>query len=548
MKNLSKFMALILATVLMLSLSACGASETVQAVSDSSAENAAKGTAVEAGEEKAEKGPSSITIGSIDGVVISCDPINYTGAGFSYPLSYLCYDALFYVDPQTNEMTSDILADWHYAENDNTTLYLTLKDNVSFSNGDKMDGEDVLYSLYLVSVGGRMTTYFEPIDFDASEVGEDGLTITLKYKYEYGPGIKNLKTWIVNKDFIESNGGVDSFDWYDPGLVCGSGAYKLTDFVTDISMTFEKREDWWNAENAREDFCSVDRVEVLDYSDASTMIVDFENGVIDLALDITKDDVNRIDDGGMIGEYGIINANDVVIIGMDKENNEYLANADFRAALCYSLDTEAIAKNVYGKLAVPATSTLASTLPCYVEGNAYEYDLELAKEYMGKSGFSDVTLKCVCVNASVQSQLMEIVQNYWAAIGVTLDLQIVDQATAIPMWIEPGNSDVMRMADSSGSMALEPTKSYSAFQADTIFSPCRRTDVEIVELMDEGLYNVDESIRNAAYAELQTYFHDHYELIPICEWCSAYCYNPETIASCVLTSCYEPDVRFIAAK
>lgn len=546
MKKLSNLIALLLALCMVFALCACGKSETT---AEESAKNTSVASTEDAQDAPKEEGPTSITVGSVsNSAVVSLDPINYTGVGFSYPLSYLCYDALFYVDPETNEMTSDILADWHYEEGDYTTLYLTLKDNVTFSNGDKMDGEDILYSLYLVSIGGRMTTYFEPIDFDASKTSEDGLTVTLKYKYEYGPGIKNLKTWIVNKDFIESNGGADNFDWYDPSLVCGSGAYALTDFVTDISMKFELRDDWWNAENERPGFCSVDEIEVLKYSDASTMIIDFENGVIDLALDIAKDDINRIDDGGMIGEYNIINANDVVIIGMDKENNEYLANADFRAALCYSLDIAAIAQNVYGKLAIPATSTLASTLACYVGDNAYEYDLDLAKEYMEKSGFSDVTLKCVCTNASVQSQLMEIVQNYWAAIGVTLDLQIVDQATAIPLWIEPGNSDVMRMADSSGSMALEPTKSYSAFQADTIFTPCRRTDAEIVELMDEGLYNVDESIRNAAYAELQTYFHDNYELIPICEWCSAYCYNPETITSCVLTSCYEPDIRFIEAK
>jgi ABC-type transport system substrate-binding protein len=64
------------------------------------------------------------------------------GFGSIHPVAR--FDFLWYTDPDTKEVYSNVLSDWYYE--DEYTFVTCLKEGVTFSNGEVATSDDVLYS------------------------------------------------------------------------------------------------------------------------------------------------------------------------------------------------------------------------------------------------------------------------------------------------------------------------------------------------------------------------------------------------------------------
>lgn len=491
---------------------------------------------------------SSLTIGSTNEEwIVGLDPNGANAVSLSYGFSFLCYDQLVYWDPVKDELASDILADWYYAEGDNQTLYLILKDNIYFANGEQMTGEDILFSLQILAGTFNFGEYYEAIDFENSYIEDDGLTVVLKYSRPFAPGVKGfINCWIEDKSWIEEHGGMDSFDFYDPALVNGSGPYELVDFVKDTSMTLRYRPDWWMAEDRSDGFCEADEIKLVQYSDATTMMIDYENGVLDVALHgLTDSDIQRFESGKTEGAYKIVNTNSNALIVLDPESEE-LSDLRVRQAICHAIDCDAISQAVFGTMASHADSVFSSGTTGYMGENAYPYDPDKAIALLEEAGVSDLQLKMVCVSADDEVQIGEMVQACLANVGITMELQILDMDTAVENWMDPSTSGQLQQFKSAGGNVLrDPVYVTSAYLPTSIFSILSRASGEIADLISAGLNTIDESERTKVYQELQGAFYENAEIIPLCEWNSAFCYNPDVIADMHLDSTYSPNLRWI---
>ena len=563
MKKLSKTLALLLAVIMVLGLCACGVSEETAAkleaietsladieetVSGMTSGQTASAPAESADDETAAPAQGSVidelTIGAYSNYAVSgLDATFVNTSNCAYMLFNLCFDQMFYVDPETNEMVSDIFESWEYSE-DNLRLTLQLKDGIYFSNGTQMTGDDILYTISQWQQT-RKKTYYTCINLDESSVSEDGLTIELVYNFEYGPGIKKLQLWVISKDFYEGLGDLSTVDWFDKANVCGSGPYALTDYVQDTSAVVELRDDYWNdASNY-----SVKKFVINRYTDQTTMFIDFENQIIDVAVNLASSDATRLNDGEVeFGALGLIESNAVTMICLN-ESNEYFQDPVVREAICHAIDTETVARQVLGIYGTAAQSTLSVNMPAFQEGCAYTYDPEYAKQLLTDAGYEEgeITVHYVCSSDSEQAALAEFFQGYLNNIGITVEIETVDEATMKQM-LAAGESDIQRQTATEGTPELEPYECYSAFPVGGTFPAVVISDENINELLNGAYQTGDEQTRIDLYKQAQTAIYESYWVVPMYEWKAGYAYNTELIDSVPLVSSVRPDFRFITTK
>lgn len=536
--TLRRIASLALCAVLVFALTACGGDTPTDSPAPGSSAPAASTPAGNEGEVQTN---ASIAVGSTAPQFLGhFDASQYFSTECSTAAAYLVYDQLFSID-ETGVWYSDILSDYYWSEDVDNQLVMVLKDNIYFSNGDQMTMEDVLWSMQRFSQSPRGATNFTVVDFEASTISEDGLTLYLQYTQPYGPWQSGLNEFIMNKDFVEALG--EDADWFSPDSVCGSGPYTIKESITDISISFEKRADWWMADEAG-DTASVQELTVYAYKDSTTMIADYMNGVIDVAINLTASDCEEIGADPSLGTYVPVSSCASAVIVLSPQN-EILQNAKLREAICLGTDAAAIADMAWGVLATPSTSTLNESNPYYVAGHSYSYDPETAKQLVAESGVTDPTLTFVINTAAASNTIAEAFQYYMQEIGVTVEIKPYDQATAVAdYWTKPGGTDLFINAAAIATASNEAADVYTFYRAGFAYQCTAQTDSVITDLLDAGRNTTDEAERARIYSDVQDYFYENFSMIPVGQWSTAYAYN-NRIGTCAIPITGSPSLRYI---
>ena len=496
-----------------------------------------------AGEESVE-----IAIGSTDGKFIGhFDPTGGFSNDYGSGGLYLVYERVFYTDPDTREFTSNILSDYYMTE-DNVAV-LTVKDGVTFSrSGNQLLASDLLYSFRRSTIPAQAAGNWEKYtDLDAAYVSDDNKTLYVPFKMECGPWQTIIGAWVLEEAWIQENGG-DDFDFFDPLLANGLGAYVPTELVVGTSATFERVKDWWgNEEYGGTDFCYADKITNYMYSDETTMMVNFENGVLDIVLRISANSMEYVMNNPSVGTAQEISSNTVATIVMDYDvdGNPIFENENLRKAICYGTPAEALGELAYGVLYHEPVSYLATTTPFVVEGYTYEYDPELAQSYMDESGLSDVHLKWVSNSGSAATTIAEAFQAYMSMLGITVDLEVYDILTCIQTWSEPGGTDFKMACEQNACVSGDPYDQV-VYYSNTYNLHCSNRQWEDYNALIEGAtYSFDQDVRADYYAQWQEYLYGTYSVIPVCEWSLGLAYG-ENVAGTRLVDVSTPDLRFIS--
>lgn len=537
---MKRILALLLALCMVLALCACGKTETA---GTETTETATKETAAaDTAETVADKAASSSFDGTLR-VGVSDSLGNFlkgSAMGENYLGNFLVYDCIFYHDTETKEVYSDILEDFYYE--DDTTFVMKLKDNVTFSNGEKATAEDILFSFTNYAERGAMTaSIFATVDPEASYC-EDELTAVVKFTQPWGPGVYTVDPPLFDKSWCEEVGW-DSELWMNDPV--GSGPYKVTSYVTDSSITLELRDDYWGDETMYNP--NIKKITINYYPEISTMFIDLQNKAIDLALNIAESDYAR----GMNGIEGIkvdrISTFEVEFLCMDIKN-QYLQNEDLRKAIAYGVDWNVVADAGFGSLCDPATSIINSNSPLYKAEPGYSYDLDKAKEYLKASGYEGqaLTFKFVAMADADQQNMAEAFQYYMSELGLTVNVEFYDFGTALQTWLQEGGTDFNFQESATGSPSAESYISLNALMTGYgAFPICTIDDDEFNEIANRLMGTVDADERKEIAGELQDYAYEHALVIPMLEGYYAYGYNSDIIESCDFDSAIAANLRLV---
>ena len=530
---MKKMLALLLALAMMISLlAACGSSSTDDEEDTSSDTETTEETeeaddAEDAEEETSEEEErySSVNIGTLSSMAVGhFDGIGLLSDNYCQPANYLVYDVLFYINEE-GVQTSDILESWTWDDSvgDNGGIILVLKDYVYFANGDQMDAYDIVWSLNRSSQVARTATNMARFLLDEATVSDDGFTLTIPMTEAYSEWQVLVSGLVImDGDYIDANGG-DDYDYTDITLVNGSGPYSVVAYEEDISVTFEKRDDWWMEDEA-DGLATVQTITVTAYSDSNTMMIDYENGVIDAAIDLTYSDYDYVEADSSLGTAVKVNTNCVVNLVMDAEGNEYLQDETLRKAIAYGMDGTALGTLAYGSLSEEATGFVVSSNSYYVEGYTYDYDPEYAAELVEESSYDGEEILLVTTSGT-NATIAEAFQAQMAEIGINITVEIYDAATCVVMWLEEGSTgflfDHTSNANSSNSFNTE----YLNVRATVDFPCYMKTDETWNDLLDSAMATTDADEIADLYAQFQEYAYEVCYVAPICIRYSAYAYG-----------------------
>lgn len=528
---MKKYLALLLALAMMLSLAACGSKPAEETEAPAAEAPAAEAPAAEAPAAPAGEVSTAVTIGVVD---THYPAYPSSAMDDDFVCSGMVYDKLFEVDDNTGEYVSYILESYEWT--DDVTLVMTVKDGIYFSDGKQMTAEDVLFSLQNYILQGETTDkyqYYSNIDFDASTVSEDGMTVSLVWKAPYGPALRTLNCPVMQKDFTEAHAS-DEMVWFTGPV--GSGPYMITDMVQDSYVTFTLREDYWDTSR------SFDATEITlkFYTDESAMYMDYQAGNLDVIYNVGATTVESVQTAGDQGTVQFYPDNDVVYIQLN-EDDEVLSDPKVRQAIAHALDMQYITDVAYGALGTLATSHFPTTFDAYVENAGYEYNPELSVQLLEEAGYKsgDIVLNWISPNLPPEPQIGEAIQALLSQVGITVNVQTYELATALGYHLS-GETDISCQHTMGGNPTEEPDNTLSAFYEGGAFASFSISSPEYNSYYYAGLNNVDEDVRWENYKKLDQWLWDNYMALPVCEVMKAVVYNDRIESfnqSALLRSC-----------
>lgn len=541
-RNLSLLLAL---CMLLLLLAGCGAEPTEVSSETASAAQSEETDITEvsvvadeadAFERKTE--PGTLTIGTTQAAVQQLDPANVS----SVPGIFLEYDTLVTLDRETGEILPCLATKWQY--DDENTLHMWLREDVDFHNGEHMTAEDVFFTLQrIINSGSRTASSFDVYDWDQCEIIND-YEFILVTKQPTGNVLNFLSTFyasILCKSHVEAVGDEGFWDNVD-----GTGPFKLTQNNSGDRQIFTKNLDYWG------ELPNFDTVTICQYSESTTMMIDYENGQLDAIYEMSESDVERIINGEV--EHTNLDivpqVREYILVMYDLHPD--LSKKEVREAIAYALDIDAITEVAFGVLGKPATSHLATGIKYRIETPDWGYDPDQARQLLADAGYSDgdIQLKLITVAAGNYPKIVETIQAMLGDVGIDVTVETYDQPTAIAMMRGINNDGVpecdMGIYDMS-IVAMDADQSFNTTKQGGGFALAECHDDELYENLRTGQFSVDEDVREQAYANVQNMLHDNVYQIPLFEGYTGVAYR-DYIESCNTGDPLQPDLTQVIFK
>ena len=438
MKKRNRILSLLLAGVMALGLTACGASNAGAAADETgsaavSTESASSDTAA-SGEKIINVGVTN-TIGSLNPLLLNGGEINKYATGLMFlPLMELDADLSF----------EGMLADSITTE-DNKNFIVHIDDAATWSDGTPVTADDVVYTaLRLASpvIGNTAMMYyvFEGVGDDGfveegaesidgiQKVDDKTVQFTTKeempittFENSYARYLLTLPKHVIEQYSEEE---LSTADWFNhPDVV--SGPFIVTDFDVDHYISYEANKDYWKGAP------KIDKLNIK-IVDGSQLYAGLQSGEIDITQqtmsDIPQEDyesVEALDNVEVV--YGSPVTNQSVFI-----QTKNVPDVKVRQAMLYAIDRQQILEELLNGHGEIVDGFLSSASPFYDDSlTPISYDPEKAKALLEEAGWDGSQTIRFYVNSgdSTFVNAASIIAAEWAAVGIKAEIQTVDFAT-----------------------------------------------------------------------------------------------------------------------
>ncbi len=405
------------------------------------------------------------------------------------------YEPLFQFDKDYNVIPC--LADsWEYL--DDCTLKVHINDKATFSNGEPVTSEDVMFTIEH-TIGTAADTYTTGIDKEAtynSIIDDKTFCIVTKE-----PSANQLQMLchafcgIFDKSDYEAKGG----DFF--AGIAGSGPYKFDSYVAGDNYVLVKDENYWNNDSCPD---RVGKIMFRILTESASRAIEVETGGVDIVYNVSPTDVARIQANENLQYQSIFTFNaQYIFLNM---KHEALSNPKVREAIKYALDRELLVKMGYGDMGKVLQAAIVADLPGAADVSAYlvERDVEKAKALLAEAGYPDgFTLKYTCDNSNQERMNAgEAMQAQLADVGITLEIDAMD-AASLTLANESGEHDITIYGYSAASG--EAGSALVRFLPETATYPLTGypEDDVLVEYIRSGLAAIDLDERYDYYHKAQ---------------------------------------------
>lgn len=517
MKKMTRLFALLLALALCLGLVGCGSSEPA-ADSDSTTVG---GETAEAAAPAAENEELKVFNYGTDANSTTFDPASDLQTNSGSFLVHAVGESLWTCDPDGN-MTPKLATEVDYTAE---ALTIKLRDDVKFSNGDAMTASDVLFTFKHVAAQLRTASMYACMDLENATMPDD-YTLVIPMNYYDAALIDllgNASCLILDEKVAGAEGY--AFDWLigtGPYMLKGDGVSDVSGWEESVKYTLVRNPYYWGDEPY------YDELNVYFYSEESTRYADFQAGNLDAAYLTEATYINNLGKGAVMdGELVTVNENSVYCFEMaealggasgEPETEAVFADINIRKAFAHCLDIPTMVESLGEGVYATASSLVGEDSWVYEDLGVYEYDPELAAQYLAEAGYSvdnPVEIEVYAEGTAWASALFEAAQSYAAKIGINLNLAgVTDFATILPKLI--GGEVPMSMGQASNGSGNDPANLLQQFGPASDNALLRVRDDDLAALFTEGTSCTDKAQREQIYKDFIRGIYEDYHVVPIC--------------------------------
>ena len=369
---------------------------------------------------------------------------------------------------------------------DSLTYTFTLRDGVTFHNGDPVEMEDVLYSIdRRRQPDDDAAAYLEALDVISDiKTADNTLTITLSE-----PSNEFL-AYIMNCYILPS-------DYEDQETApVGTGPYKFVSRSVQDSLVLERFDDYYGTK------ASIGKATFKVLENADGLVLGLQSGALDLVAHLSSDQTAQLDDDFAI-ETGSMNLVQAL----------YLNNAEkpfddvrVRQALCYAIDKQAVIDLAFDGYGIPLGTSMFPSFSKYYDDSLtdyYTYDPAKAKELLTEAGYPDGFDMTITVpsnytpHVNTATVLVELLRE----IGVNVTVQPVDWGT----WLEDVYTNRKFQSTITGltSDNMTARKLLERFGTDVGNNFTNYSNADYDETLAKALAAADDEEQTALYRELE---------------------------------------------
>ena len=255
------------------------------------------------------------------------------------------------------------------AENVEPTVWrITLRSNVTFSNGEKMTADKVIASLQRTAEMNPRAAWLKDAAYTA-----EGNVLTIRTKEANATLINDLcDPYAV---IVDVAGTKD----FENAPIC-TGPFVMASFEADKKAVMEKNAKYWDGA------VKIDGVEYTKIADFNTLAMALQSGEIDVALDLSPETAESI---GASDKFTVIKTPQTRTYQLYM-NLEKLTDPAVRQAIMYGTDKKTIGDSyLKGAMTASGSAFLAATPYGDPALKLRSYDPEKAKQVLAAAGYAD---------------------------------------------------------------------------------------------------------------------------------------------------------------
>ncbi|MBY5932719.1 peptide ABC transporter substrate-binding protein [Tateyamaria omphalii] len=324
--------------------------------------------------------------------------------------------------PQNPDLSfgSGIVTDYGWTD-DNTKIFLDVRDGVTWHNGDPLTAEDVAWSLQRAANPDTGN----PIQFiwgKISNITVDGSRVTADV-VEFEPTIFKwmsfLTGYVMPKKYYEEV-GAEGFE----AAPIGSGPYKVERFERNAFVRLVANEDYWGG---APDFKTVT---IKFVTDAASRVAEVESGNSHVTLEVPYEEYDRLrEQSGIegtaspISDIGMIFLNDI----------EIMQDPNVRKAAAHAIDKQLIIDRLLSGYGIAIDTLQTPDYIAFDPSIEVPYDPELAKSLLAESGYGPdnparFTIQTTRGFKPKDYEMIQAVVGLWRRVGIEAEIEVYEIA------------------------------------------------------------------------------------------------------------------------
>lgn len=465
-------------------------------------------------EEARNKGGTLIEGSFADAKTVNPILVSDTASG---AIADLLFNPVVTVDPDTTSPIGELADGWEISD-DGLVYTFTLRDGVTFHDGEPLTADDVkfTYDLFMNEATGSPRTAEMTERIKSVEV-VDKRTVRYTLNFPVAPFLVDQMTFgivpqHVLQDVDPAQLAQDPFSTGQKGRTIGTGPFMFEEWVKDDHITLVKNPSYWKGEP------NLDQYIWKVVPDATVVAQQLKTGEIDYG----GIEPSQLED--MLAQPNVnIHLYDTFVFTfyayqLDPEKSTIFQEKEVRQALLYALDRQAMIDAIrfgIGKVAVGTMPTLSWAYAPDQIKLKYEYDPEKAKQLLDQAGWTPgpdgIRQKngqrlafTVYTNAGnkIREQYVAVFQEQWKQIGVECTPQTEEWNAFLDRITGTKDFEMFLVGFQWG---VDPDQSTmwkcSAYEGG--FNMNKYCNPEVDRLLDEALKITDQEKRKELYIEMQ---------------------------------------------